>query len=56
MKFTRDKEKIIRLITEMIENFNEKYDVQIISIDIAYDTTYSYLERVTLKIKGQVII
>lgn len=52
MKFTKDKEKIKRIIEELISEFNKKYNVLITDIDIQYDYNLTYIEEIKLKIKG----
>lgn len=52
MKFTHDKEKIKRIIEELISEFNKKYNVLITDIDIQYDYNFTYIEQIKLKIKG----
>ena len=52
MKFTQDKERIIRIIEELILEFNQKYGVKITGIKIEYNKELHYLEELGLEIKG----
>ena len=52
MKFTQDKERIIRIIEELILEFNRKYGVKITDIKIEYNEELHYLEELELEIKG----
>lgn len=52
MKFTRDKERLIRIIEELLLEFNRQYGVKIIGINISYNKELNYLNEVSLEIKG----